>query len=79
MVFVDAGQGAETLIKSEGNGVTVREGVEDALAGTIEFSKIDPRLVHPYILGQSSRTYGFTLSLKDKNDDSLTWSLKYNG
>jgi histidine phosphotransferase ChpT len=79
MVFVDAGQGAETLIKSEGNGVTVREGVEDALAGTIEFSKIDPRLVHPYILGQSSRTYGFTLSLKNKNDDSLTWSLKYNG
>lgn len=79
MVFVDAGSGAETLIKSEGNGVTVREGVEEALAGTIDFSQIDPRLVHPYILGQSARTYGFTITLKDKNDDALTWSITYNG
>lgn len=79
MVFVDAGTGAETLIKCEGNGVTIREGVESALAGTINFSEVDPRLVHPYILGQSARTYGFTITLKEKNDDSLTWSVKYNG
>lgn len=79
MVFVDAGNGAETIIKSEGNGVTVRDGVEDALSGTIEFSKIDPRLVHPYILGQSARTYGFLITLKEKNDDAVAWSLKYNG
>lgn len=79
IVFVDAGNGIETLIKSEGNGVNVRDGVENALAGTIEFSKIDPRLVHPYVLGQSSRTYGFKINLKEKNDDAVVWSLKYNG
>jgi histidine phosphotransferase ChpT len=79
IVFADAGNGAETIIKSEGNGVTVREGVEEALAGTIEFSKIDPRLIHPYILGQSARTYGFSISLKEKSDTAVAWSIKYNG
>jgi histidine phosphotransferase ChpT len=79
MVFVDAGTGQETLIKAEGNGATVRDGVTDSLAGTIDFKQIDPRLVHPYILGQSARTYGFSIELKDSAEGSLTWSLKYYG
>ncbi len=49
MVFIDAGTNAETLIKAEGTGATIREGVEGALAGTLDMSQIDPRLVHPYI------------------------------
>jgi len=75
MIFVDAGEGQETLIKAEGIGVNVRDGVQDALAGTIEFSKIDARLVHPYVLGQSARTYGFKIALKEKSEGQLTWSL----
>lgn len=78
LIFVDAGTGAETLIKAEGNGATIREGVENALAGTIEMSKVDPRLVHPYILGQSARTYGYTIKLKEQSEGQMTWSLSLN-
>ena len=75
LVFVDAGTGAETLIKAEGTGATVREGVENALAGTIEMTNVDPRLVHPYILGQSPRTYGYSIKLKEQSEGHITWSL----
>ncbi len=79
LVFVDAGTGAETLIKAEGTGATVRDLVTDALAGTLEISKIDPRLVHPYILGQSARTYGFTITLKEQAEGFVTWSIRHTG
>lgn len=79
LVFVDAGTGSETLIKAEGTGATVRDLVTDALAGTLEISKIDPRLVHPYILGQSARTYGFTITLKEQAEGSVTWSVRRAG
>lgn len=79
LVFVDAGTGSETLIKAEGTGATVRDLVTDALAGTLEISKIDPRLVHPYILGQSARTYGFTITLKEQTEGSVTWSVRHAG
>lgn len=75
MVFIDAGTGAETLIKVEGTGATIREGVENALAGTMEMSNVDPRLVHPYILGHSARTYGYNIKLKEQSEGQMTWSL----
>ena len=78
MIFVDAGTGNETLIKAEGTSVTAREGVEASLAGTLALSDVDPRLVHPYILGQSARTYHFHIQLHDKADTHVTWSLKHN-
>jgi len=75
LIFVDAGTGEETLIKAEGNGATVRDGVVSALAGTMTMSDVDPRLVHPYILGQSARTYGFTIALKEQSEGQMTWSM----
>ena len=75
MIFVDAGSGQETLIKAEGNGATVREGVENALAGNIDMSNVDPRLVHPYVIGQSARTYGYNIKLKEQSEGQMTWSL----
>lgn len=75
MIFVDPGQGAETLIKAEGTGVTVRENVEEALSGALPINLIDPRLVHPYILGQSARTYGFNITLKSKSENEVVWSM----
>ncbi len=76
LVFVDAGTGQETLVKSEGTGATIREQVEDALAGTLPMTNVDPRLVHPYILGQSARTYGFNITLKEQAEGQITWSIK---
>lgn len=79
MIFVDPGIGNETLIKAEGMGANVREGVTDALAGTIDFTQVDPRLVHPYILGHSARSYGFEITLKEKQNDAITWAITHNG
>lgn len=76
-VFVDPGTGAETLVKAEGLGVTVREKVEDALAGSLPIAEIDPRLVHPYVLGQSARTYGFTIKLQSQGESGITWSITH--
>lgn len=79
MVFVDAGTGAETLVTAEGTGATVRDGVTDALDGTLAMDKVDPRTVHPYVLGQSARTYGFTITLKDQTDNKIIWALTHSG
>lgn len=78
MVFVDAGTGQETLIKAEGAGATIRDGVTEALAGTLDIPKIDPRTIHPYILGQSGRTYGFTITKKDQSEGQVTWSITHH-
>lgn len=74
MIFVDPGTGPETLIKAEGAGAVIREGVEDALCGKTNLTDVDPRLVHPYILGQSARTYGYDIKLKEKTETEITWS-----
>lgn len=74
-VYVDPGKGAETLVKAEGTGAVVRDQVEDALKGTLSPGNLDPRLVHPYVLGLIGRTYGFEINCKDKSDGSITWSL----
>lgn len=79
LVFVDAGGANETLIKCEGTGANVRDGVTDALAGTLSIDKLDPRLVHPYILGQSARTYNFDITMKETNENIVVWTLKYTG
>ena len=76
MVFVDAGQGNETLIKAEGNDAIVRDGVENALNGNFEADDIDPRLVHPamaYLLGKK---YGFSIAVKERGEGKIVYSLR---
>lgn len=75
-VYVDAGQGEETLIKAEGAGANVREHVEEALAGTLALDQIDPRLVHPYVLGLSARSMGYTIALVSKDTDTVVWAIR---
>lgn len=75
-VFADAGDGKELLISAEGPDATVRDGVEDALSGRSAVGDLDPRLVHPYILGDSARRYGFDVSKKDQESNKIVWSIR---
>ena len=74
-IFADAGSGKELLLTAEGTGATVRENVEQALAGTIALNDLDPRLVHPYVLGESARTYGFNITLHASEENKVVWRL----
>lgn len=74
-VFVDPGQGTETLIKAEGTDAVVRENVEEALARTVNPDTLDPRLVHPYTTSLIAETYGFKVSLKENQPGKIVWSL----
>lgn len=66
-VYVDPGKGTQTLIKAEGVGVTVRDQVKEALAGEIAADALDPRLVHPYVLGLiSGALMGLTFAFTPK-------------
>lgn len=76
MVFADPGQDKETRITAEGPDATVRDNVEKALAGQMPVSELDPRLVHPYILGQSARDYGYILTLHSNESGKIIWSIK---
>ena len=79
MIFAEPGETNETLVRAEGNDATVRDGVEKALAGEIEAEDIDPRMVHPTMAGLLARKYGYTLSVKSREDGKVTYSLKFGG
>lgn len=75
-IFVDPGQEGETLVKAESPDRTVREGVEAALAATLDPEDLDPRLVHPYILGLLGRAYGFSIAASAITEGAVIWSIR---
>lgn len=74
-VSARAGDKNETLFVAEGNGATIRENVEEALAQNIPVNDLDPRLVHPYSIGVLAEHYGYTIALKDKQEGKIIFSL----
>lgn len=74
-IFVDPGEGNQTIIKAEGPDATVREHVEAALKQDIDAETLDPRLVHAYTVSLIAETYGFDISLGDQSDGRVTWLL----
>jgi histidine phosphotransferase ChpT len=75
-VFVDPGKDNETLIKVEGTDATVRENVEAALARTLDAETLDPRLVHPYTMSFIAETYGYSVTLLNRDTGSIQWSIR---
>ncbi len=75
-IYADSGEAGELLITAEGTDAVIRENVENALAGTIPVTELDPRLVHPYILGQAARSYNFNIKLSSSGDNKIIWSMK---
>jgi len=75
-VFVDPGTGSETIIKAEGPDAVARENVVEALNRSLDPETLDPRLVHPYTMSLIAETYGFSVSLVSKTENSVVWSIK---
>lgn len=75
-VSVRPGEGNQTLIIAESdNGVLLRDNVEAALKQEISAEDLDPRLVHPYAISVIAEHYGYTLRVRDKRDDKVTFAL----
>ena len=63
-ISVRPGTGAQSIIIAEGEGAAVRDQVEDALKQDIAPDALDPRLVHPYLIGLIAESYGYKISIK---------------
>ncbi len=78
MILVDAGGNNETLFTAMGQDAVVRDGVESALDGSLPASTLDPRMVHPLMVGLIGRTYGFTVSVREKSEGKVVLALSYS-
>lgn len=74
-ISVRPGEGNQTLIIAEGDGVLLRDGVDAALKQELSAEDIDPRLVHPYALSVIAENYGFSIAIKDRREDRVTFAL----
>ncbi len=55
--------GMTMTVEARGETVTVREGMAEALAGTLPVESLSPKTVHPYVTNIYSRHFGFPLTL----------------
>lgn len=82
-IYADAGKNDDLIVTAEGVGAVVREGTLAALSGTIDAQALDPRLIHPYVLGVSARGYGFEITSFDAentgnngNSERKAWRIR---
>jgi histidine phosphotransferase ChpT len=67
--------GNNVAIMARGDDAGLRPGMEDALSGSMPFEKLEPKFMHAYMCGLNARNYGFTLSVKEKNEGYIVFSL----
>jgi histidine phosphotransferase ChpT len=78
IISVDPGTAPnETIFTALGQDATLRDGVADAFATTPAATALDPRLVHPMMVGLIARTYGFTVSVRDQAEGKVVLALGY--
>ncbi len=58
-----------TLITATGESAFIRDYTEEALSHLLPLQDIDPRLVHPYVLGALSKECGLSITI-EKTDDN---------
>ena len=65
-----------SIIIAEGDGATIRDQVEDALAQKVEIDDLDPRLVHPYAIAVFAESYGYDISIKSQSEGRIEFLMK---
>lgn len=75
-VSVKAGESNETLVTSEGENCGLRENTENALTNALTVEELDPRLVHPFVIGMIADLYGFSITIKETGDNKVVFSIK---
>ncbi len=79
IVAIDPSSDQSLLIHAEGTDAVLRDGVEDALAGTTSVDDLDPRLVHPYALSLIAQSYGFNIAKDNAEPNKITFRVCYKG
>lgn len=64
-----------TTIGGEGTDATIRPQVENALNHKLDVSVIDPRLVHPYVVGVLAAQYGYTVSISEQAQGRVAFKI----
>lgn len=73
---VTAGPAPDTThIIAEGTGAVLRDNIDRALACNIEVSALDPRLVHPYVMGIFGDHYNLSLRVAETAAERITFAI----
>jgi hypothetical protein len=75
-ISVIPGEESTTHVIAEGENAGLRDNTEDALARKIAVDALDPRLVHPYVIGMISELYGFSISIHETGENKVTFAIQ---
>lgn len=68
-----AEDGNNLTFTAEGDDCNFRDGTEAAIANETALEDVDPRLIHPYVLGLAAGYYGYAIEISDgENTATLT-------
>lgn len=69
-------QGMSMSVTAEGETVTVREGMAEALTSDVPVESLTPKTIHPYVTRQFSQHFGFPLTF-EQAEKSITLTITY--
>ncbi|MEM6780255.1 MAG: histidine phosphotransferase family protein [Pseudomonadota bacterium] len=73
-ISVKAGENNDTLVIAEGENAGLRDQTEDALMNKIAIDELDPRLVHPYVIGMIAELYNFSIKVLETDENKVTFA-----
>lgn len=67
--------GDATTITGEGPDAAIRSQVDSALSRKLDVSVVDPRLVHPYVIGVLAAQYGHSITISAQESGKVSFKL----
>lgn len=67
--------GDATIIAGEGNDANIRPQVDKALDRTLDVSVVEPRLVHPYVIGILAAQYGYSITVATNETGKIAFKI----
>lgn len=71
-----AKSGYSLIVTAQGETVTVREGMAEALRGEVAVEDLSPKTIHPHMAHVFARHFGFPLSM-EQGDNTLSLTIAY--
>lgn len=67
-VSVDSGgKPGLTVVKASGSSFMVKDGVKEALEGTVAIDSLDPKTIHPYAISIMAAKYGYSVTVESQD------------
>jgi histidine phosphotransferase ChpT len=64
-----------TTISGEGPDANIRPQVDSALSLKMDVSVIDPRMVHPYVIGVLAAQYGHSITISEQSEGRIAFKI----